>query len=234
VEGQPGSGKRSCQEQWEFFKKDADNITDRYLDLQAPTEDPPHTDDNNELRDFYNRLQNLCPADQNPDHSPEVAKQAERFRTSLRETVIRLLYWWNVQKNFSTYYAAEIAQTKRLLAKAGIPTALPPLDGSSGRVEFVKSYSSIDREIRDRLGSIDRQRWGIESTNLSARELDAQEQALEELRSQIGFYLPLYSLEGESSVGDGEDTDAESTLQRGGLPFHWIEAGAVLQPRGAP
>ena len=93
----------------------------------------------------------------------------------------------------------------------------------------MKTFNAVREAVRERLRSVDRQRYGLDPTTLNQYQLSQQKQDLESLRKQLNVYLPLFYLRGESTVGDDEDSGSESTLARGGLPFHWIEDGAALQ-----
>jgi hypothetical protein len=216
IEGQPGARSLSCEEQWTVFRGRADTIHLEYLDLRNMTKDPSQDDSVTELRDFYNLVQATCPARNAPQIPRDQVERAERYRTSVRETLIRLIYWWNVQKNFRTYFSREFDELSGALRRAGISETMPALDGTTGRVEFVKRYNAIDRAIRER--------------KERARS-PAEERAARDAEASFRYFYPLFALEGEEMVGDTEKSGAESTLSRGGIPFHWIEGGAVLEPR---
>jgi hypothetical protein len=235
IEGQPGARELSCDEQWKIFKAQADMFHADYLDLRNLTKDPPQEEEDNELRSFYNTLQNTCPAKNAKNIPDNQKKKAERYRTSVRESIIRLIYWWNVQKNFAVYYDDEILDFHKGLKYFGIKGKMPPLDGSTGRVEFVKAYNAIDRAIQDKRWEIEDARSALGDSSSGnyqkRRELDRKERDLQRLENLFKVYYPLYALEGEDTVGDSEKSGPESTLTRGGIPFHWIEPGAVLHSR---
>lgn len=235
IEGQPGARELSCDEQWKIFKAQADMFHADYLDLRNLKKDPPQEEEDNELRSFYNTLQNTCPA-KNAKNIPEKQKgRAERYRTSVRESIIRLIYWWNVQKNFAAYYDDEIREFHQGLKNIGIRGRMPPLDGNTGRIEFVKAYNAIDKAIQDKKWEIEDQKFLYSESSSEnyrkRRELEKQEREILRVEKLFKTYYPLYALEGEDTVGDADKSGPESTLSRGGIPFHWIEPGAVLQSR---
>jgi hypothetical protein len=216
VEGQPGNNRLSCEQQWATLIARAKVIKAEYLSLSSPSMDPPAEDGLNELREFYNLLQSTCPARESSRVPREEKENAERMRTALRETVIRLIFWWNVQKNFSTYFAHDLAELRKILPELGIREPLPALDGTTGRVDFVRKYHALKKEIE----------------NAEKRARNGRErQLVEEAKKRFRFYFPLLALEGEDSVGDAERSDEARTLRNGGIPFHWIEPGAELESR---
>jgi hypothetical protein len=202
VEGKPGTWTRDCDTQWkDLYQKKA--MMHGYWSLVDPREDPP-TVSGGELRTFYNTLQGTCPAwEANSEKNDWQA--SERMRISLRENVIRLIFWWNVQHNFSTYYADDIAAMNRRLIAAGVRSTMPSLDGTSSRVDFVAAYRAADSELRAK-------------DPATARRFEA-------------LYGPLFFLKGEDTVAEGEKLTVESTLARGAIPFNWIEGTTVLGRR---
>ncbi|MGZ3684194.1 MAG: hypothetical protein ACXVCI_10090, partial [Bdellovibrionota bacterium] len=129
VEGQPNTWKRDCDTQWaDLFKKS--KVMQDYWSLTSPVENPAPENDA-KLRNFYNSLQEACPAiDTNSQKNDW--QNTERFRVTFRENVIRLIFWWNVQANFATYYASDIPLMNSRLAAAGIRGTMPSLDGTTG------------------------------------------------------------------------------------------------------
>jgi hypothetical protein len=218
IEGQPGVGKLSCAEQWDDFKARSEVIQREYLDLLNPTVDPPMEADGNDLRDFYSDVQNMCPAKDAAQIPANQVARAEAYRISLREMAIRLVYWSNVQQNFGTYFSRELGKLSQALRGAGISAEVPTLDGSTGRIEFVKKYLAIERAIAN----------ARNNRTLS----ESQRRALSQAESQFVYLKPLYSLEGEDSVGESKES-AESTLAQGGIPFYWHEVGVVNGPRSS-
>jgi hypothetical protein len=233
IEGQPNSRKLSCDEQWKTFRAQSKMFQADYLDLRNMQKDPPRDDQDNELRVFYNTVQSLCPA-KDASFIPEKQKaQAERYRTSVEESVIRLIYWWDVQKNFSSYFKKEIDALNAVLPKVGIKKKMPNLDGEVGRIEFIQSYNAVEKAIRDALWEIEDEKFrlsGSTSTVAERRALEKREKEVQRVEAMFKFYYPLYALEGENTVGDSEKT-VEGTLKRGGIPFHWFSTGAVLEER---
>lgn len=199
VEGRPGTWTRDCNTQWKdlYQKKD---MMSGYWSLVDPDEDPP-SESGGELRTFYNTLQGACPAWEAKSEKDNW-QASERLRVTMRENVIRLIFWWNVQHNFSTYYSREIRAMDSALASAGVDAMMPALDGTASRVNFVKSYRAVDSELRAK-------------DPVSARRFET-------------LYGPLFFLRGEDTVAQGEKLSVEDTLARGAIPFNWIEGTTVL------
>lgn len=218
IEGKPDSFVLSCQEQWNDFKARSEIIQQEYLDLRNPTSDPPTDVDGNDLRDFYTDAQVMCDAKDAPQIPRNQVARAEAYRVAMREMAIRVVYWWNVQQNYGTYFSREISGLSKALSAAGIRVKVPELDGTTGRIEFVKKYLQIENAIEDAKNS---------------RELtESQRRALRQAESQFVYLKPLYLLGGEDSEADSELT-AESTLANGGIPFFWHDVGVVNGPRGS-
>jgi hypothetical protein len=231
IEGQPGSRSLSCEEQWTTFLAQAKMIKADYLDLRDMRKDPPQEDDNTELRTFYNTLQGTCPAKEAPQIPSDQWARAERYRTSIRESVIRLIYWWNVQKNFRTYFSHDLNELAEIFGEMGIEGGIPALDGTTSRVEFVRRYGQLRSALKRYEMDIENNRHSASRNASGRRELARREKLLSAALSRFKYYYPLYALEGEDTVGDEDRTGAASTLSRGGIPFHWIEPGAVLESR---
>lgn len=225
IEGQPGAGNAlTCDEQWTTILAQAESIQDTYMDLRSLKKNPPSFDSaSSPLRIFYTALQNVCPA-KNALQNKGQEKEMEDYRKSIRESVIRLIFWWRVQKNFNTYFANDLAALDKDLEEAGITAAVPPLDGKTGRVEFVKSYNDIQAEMRLKEKQLAR---AVQSGDLAAR---AQWKALQSAKDRFPVLRPLFFLQGEHTVGEGEKISPEETLARDAIPFNWIE-GTVLRPR---
>jgi hypothetical protein len=200
-EGQPETFTRDCDTQWaDIYEKK--RLLEDYWSLIAPREDPP-TVSGGALRTFYNALQAACPATETPSERA-YARDAERFRVTMREHTIRLIFWWNVQSNFSTYYKGEIESMNARLRSAGL-WEMPRLDGSTSRVRFVSEFNLISREL-----------------GRSHPSLRADFERL---------YGPLFYLKGEDTVAAGERISVEQTLARNAIPFNWIEGSTVMRRR---
>lgn len=201
AEGQPETFTRDCDTQWAdvFTKK---RQLEDYWSLTSPREDPP-TVSGGVLRTFYNALQAACPAAETPSQRA-YARDAERVRVTMREHVIRLIFWWNVQGNFATYYKAEIESMNARLRAAGVDE-MTKLDGSASRVRFVGDFNYNSRQLRDR----------------NPRLRDDFER----------LYGPLFYLKGEDTVASGERLGVEQTLARNAIPFNWIEGSTVMRRR---
>jgi hypothetical protein len=229
IEGQPGSDTLTCDEQWTTFLAQAEAVQKSYMDLRDLKKDPPFADGpTSELRLFYEALQSTCPAKDAPQLSDEI-EASENYRASIRESTIRLIFWWRVQRNFKTYYSRELAELEQSIKNAGLNAALTPLDGKTGRVEFVKSYNAI----RDGISARRRQLNALRIKRLSpseAQSLSEAQNALADLEKRFKVLSPLFALQGELTVGVGMTTGPEATLARGAIPFNWIE-GTVLKPR---
>jgi hypothetical protein len=202
VEGQPDTFTHDCDKQWEDLFLQKKKLED-YWSLRDPYRDPT-TDGGGNLRAFYNALQGACPAEDAKSLPQEEKKLAERFRVTMRELVIRLIYWWNVQHNFSTYYEREIRDMNASLNHEGIGE-MPKLDGTMSRVEFVNAFN----QGYDLLGKANP---GLQ-------------------KEFYRLYAPLFFLKGEDTVAQGEAMDVESTLSRKAIPFHWIEGTTVVRKR---
>jgi hypothetical protein len=201
VEGQPGAWSHDCNQQWKDLYQKK-AMMKPYWDLTSPKEDPP-TEAGGDLRVFYNMLQEACPAKDTPSERDDW-KNSETMRVTYRENAIRLLFWWNVQQNFGTYLSAEISTMNTRLRVYGIGP-MPNLNGTVSRVAFVKAYNQIDNAVKARDPAF-------------ARQFEA-------------LYDPLLLLQGEDSVAAGEKLDVDSTLDRGAIPFNWIE-GVTVKKRG--
>lgn len=203
VEGQPGTFAHDCNSQWsELYQRK--NVMRDYWSLVSPREDPP-SEGGGELRAFYNTLQAACPARETPSEMNDW-KNSERLRVTLRENVIRLIFWWNVQQNFATYYQSEIATMNARLTAGGVHTPMPKLDGTTSRVSFVNAYNAVDSQLRGR-------------NPLLAQDFER-------------LYSPLFYLRGEDTIAAGQKLSVEDTLSRGAIPFNWIEGTTVLGRRG--
>lgn len=200
-EGQPETYTRDCDTQWADLREKRYKMQ-KYWDLWAPQEDPP-TVGGGELRIFYNVLQAACPAAETPTERDD-PRGAERLRVTLREHTIRLIFWWNVQGNFSTYYKNEIAAMNARLRAAGVWEGMPKLDGTTSRVQFVGAFNNVLQQLERNPG----------------------------LKSEFErLYGPLYYLKGEDTVMQGEKLSIEATLARGAIPFNWIEGSTVMRRR---
>jgi hypothetical protein len=201
VEGQSGTWTHNCDSQWKELYEKKNQMRD-YWSLVHPVEDPP-SESGGELRAFYNTLQGACPAWEAKSEKDDW-QASERLRVSMRENVIRLIFWWNVQHNFGTYYLREIGAMDARLTTGGLPR-MPRLDGTLSRVDFVNAYNSTDSALRRR-------------DPAGARQFEA-------------LYGPLFFLKGEDTVAEGEKLTVEGTLARGAIPFNWIEGTTVMGRR---
>lgn len=226
IEGQKGAGNAlSCDEQWTTMMAQAEQIQNTYLDLRDMKKDPPRYDSaTSELRIFYSALQGICPAKQAKQMEGQDADY-EFYRRSIIENTIRLIFWWKVQKNFNTYYQNELADLEEALAAAGVQTQIPALDGTTGRVEFVRAFNAMKDELNAKKKEIQRARL-----KRGSRDLDRQLEQVLATQKKFEVLRPLFYLQGEHTVGIGDSTDTEGTLAREAIPFNWIE-GTVLRPR---
>lgn len=199
VEGKEGTWAHNCDEQWREIYEKKSTMLDYWSPLE-PEKDPPQ-DGGGDLRAYYNLLQMACPAKKvnNPDVVDDPIA-AERYRVTARENVIRLLYWWNVQNNFSTYYAGKLQQINEVLIAMDVDV-MPKLDGTLSRVKFVREY----HRIMEQTASMPTIQKFFENT-----------------------YRPLLLLKGEDGVAAGESMSVEATLDRGAIPFNWIEGSTVV------
>jgi hypothetical protein len=234
VEGQPGASKISCEEQWTSMMHQAELVTKEYLDLSTATSEPPEDPNGGTLRTFYTQLQNTCPAAKNPEIPDNEKAMAERYRASLQESAIRLINWANVQRNFQTYFADDIKEVTEYLAHLKIDARLPELDGTAGRLDFVRAHQGVERSINRALEDIRREKDGMRGGGSYARrrELDYRETGLNAMKKRfLHLYRPLYVLRGETSLRLGSDATVETILDKGGMPFSWIESATVLEKR---
>lgn len=199
-EGQPETFTRDCDVQWrDLYQKKAK--MQAYWSLTEPKEDPP-SESGGDLRNFYNTLQAACPAEETPSERSD-ARNVERMRVTMREHVIRLIFWWNVQSNFSTYRQREISLMRSRLLNAGVRETVPSLDGSTSRIQFVSAYNTIEQELKARNPGL--------------------------LADFQRLYGPLLFLKGEDTVATGEKMSVEQTLARNAIPFNWIEGSTVMR-----
>lgn len=219
VEGLPGSrSKLTCDEQWAAALPQAEDLQAKYLDFATMSAEAPDTDDNSSVvKRFYTMLHGLCPASQASQLKGQ-EEDYERWRRSLKESLVRLRFWSRVQRNFNTYYTRELADLEESLVQGGVTTPLPSFDGSTGRVEFVRTHRKIEQEISA-------------LQNKAANSGDKKRyQWLKQAEQQMKVLRPLYYLEGEHSVSKGQKISVEETLRLDAIPFNWIE-GTVLAPR---
>lgn len=227
--GQNNGGQLDCDEEWTTFLAQAETIQSEYMDLSDLKKNPPLVDGpESELRRFYNTLQTTCPAENAPQMANEV-QNAETFRRSLRESTIRLIFWWKVQKNFKTFYGKELGWLNQSIQNAGIEASLPELDGKTGRVEFIRAFNAVRDGLAEQRHKLNLSR----ARRLSSADLQAVNDALariDDAESRLQILLPLYNLQGEQTLGINMTNNTESTLARGAIPFNWIE-GTVLRRR---
>jgi len=231
IEGKPGARNLSCEDQWNAFRGRSQEIQAEYLDPRNPTKDPSLGADEGELRLFYNELQRLCRAHTAPQMARDEVAAAERYRTVIRETLIRLIHWWDVQKNFSTYFSRDLQSLAQTLREAGVGTPLPKLDGTFSRVEFVKRHHAISQELQQRRDELESNRSYSSSRYGESYESDFELSQINRAKEEFRLLEPLLFLEGEDSVGDGNNSRPETTLAKGGIPFNWITTGTVVGPR---
>jgi hypothetical protein len=199
LEGQPGAYAHDCDSQWADIYTKLAQYKD-YWELPNIREDPP-PGDGGVLRVLYNTLQAACPAKETPSQKDDW-ENSERLRGTLKEKLIRLINWWNIQQNFATYEDGDIQSMNARLAIYGIPS-MPKLDGTESRVDFVQVYNITLSKIKAR------------NPNLA--------------NDFMKLYLPLYYLRGETTVAPNQSISIEDTLARGAIPFNWIEGSTVLK-----
>jgi hypothetical protein len=239
VEGQPGNARIPCDEQWDSLMHQAKLINQEFLDLKSLQSDPPEDVNGGSLRTFLNQLQLTCPASENPNIPAREKAEAERYRASIKESVTRLIFWANVQVNFSTYFEHDIEDTAAMFKQLGLPFKMPILDGTTGRMEFVRAYNETEKSLEAMRDDIAREQRRLATKDRMSpadydrrRELARKDQYVRETyRSFSDLYESIYVLRGDTTVGDGDQSGVESTLRRGGVPFSWIESGTVLKPR---
>lgn len=148
VEGIPET-KQSCEEEWREFLPVLDQFQDEYLSLINPLKDPPKKTEGTALREFYNQAQNVCFEKNNSEITDEDAAAFIERRQSIIDMAIRLIFWWNIQKNYGVYFSDKINEFKKALAAAEVENSMPDLDGNASRVEFVKSYNELRNRIKE-------------------------------------------------------------------------------------
>lgn len=223
TEGLPGSRNNiSCNEQWQNFDLRASAIEREYLRLlpPGPAADPPR-EDVGMLRDFYNYIQRICPARNSTWLPREESAGAERRRLYLRESLIRLIYWWEVQKNYRAYFQNDIRALDTALSQAGVRSSAPALDGTTPRTTFVKWYNDTYQAIRAKRSE------ALGRNDAQVRAMDALQRRLE------NTFKPLYNLRGEESAGGNGSDAVETTLARGGVPIGWLQSAAAIAPRSS-
>lgn len=141
VEGIP-SVKPSCDDQWYVLDGLMTRFEREYLNLDSPSKDPPLESHGTELRSFYESLQKICKVTSATGYGADDQRTMNTRRQALVERTIRLIFWWNIQKNFAKFHANGIRRLER-----AIGGRIPALDGRTGRREFLAAMPAIRREF---------------------------------------------------------------------------------------
>lgn len=175
------------------------------------------------LREFYNKLQALCPIEKAENIPPEDHEPYKEARELYRDRTIRLIFWWNVQGNFSAFHRDKLNRLAYELKQAGIKAPLPALNGETGRIEMMTKlydvahalqakYEEIAKEIRD-LPLPGEEATEEEEKAYQERYEKAEQELnkLQDLSTALGVYEPLISLDAR-------------------IPLNWVEPNSVLPP----
>lgn len=205
VEGKPEL-KLSCAEEWNLLLDQAQSVQEVYLNLDDPQKDPPRDTSFSDVRRFYNDLQEICPASELSEISEEEQIARSEYVDSMVIMTRNLLFWWNVQANFSFCKQNEIQSLKERLAEAGVDGNIPKLDGNTSWVEFVQSMNEIRSSLRYRGKSLKAERQQYASIPYGAssyekqeilnrrQDIDAQMRSLEAARDQFATMETLFEL----------------------------------------
>lgn len=164
-----------------------------YMNARPGCEMPPAETQSGPLREYYTALQAAQPC----RHNPEFAARAGELFDG--ETMIRLMYFKNVRKNFAEHYKNELEQSKDVLIKAGYPQEL------AGQVTKVK-----DLDRRETLDMIRK----LEEFQNSQAQLEIGEDEKSVAR--------LASMEIVQSL-----KDHLVQLSPNCVPFHWVEGAST-------
>jgi hypothetical protein len=222
VEGLPGS-KLNCDDQWITFTAMTQEIDRRFLNIEAPEEDPPRQSDGTVLRSYYNKIQGMCPPENSALVAADKKEEFKLARDELRDRVLRLLFWWNVQKNYGMFHQEKIKAFAEKLKSAGINEEIPKLDGNLGRKDFIKKIYQIINAIQAKDASI-----RAEYQSRKPLPEDADEAAKEQFRLETERLEKAYEENRKLMDSVSETYLPLMTLQKEGIPGNWIEPDTAL------
>lgn len=227
VEGIPGV-KVSCDDQWLTFGAMVSEMDRRFLSTENPTENPPREVSGTVLRSFYNRLQALCPVE-NTSYPEDQKQSFKALREQMRDRTLRMIFWWNVHKNFGVYYERDINALSEEMKQLDINEPLPKLDGSLGRKEFLKQVYAVSngfarkfRDFQGRYASVkdvgpdasDEERAAVKEKREAIEREYAKVQAASERFSQL--FTPLVTMEAKGIPQQWVEPDAAFSMRRNG------------------
>ena len=128
-------GSEACDKQWQDFIPLVNQIHADYF-ASPPKKDPPEQTQGTELRAFYTQLQRICDVRTARSIASTQVAEWERYRATAIDQTIRLIFWRNVQKNYSRYYEKDLKAAQAILDKSGVGVKIPKLDGTTGWVEY--------------------------------------------------------------------------------------------------
>lgn len=223
VLGIPATNVR-CDDQWLTLFALGQDIERMYFGYGGiPEKDPPRESSGTLLREYYNKLQTLCPIERAENIMPHQRESYKQAREIYRDRTIRLIFWWNVQGNFSTYYGKELRRLTQELKAEGIESELPALNGETGRIEMLRKIQDLYGELHKKHRALSAQIHELPPPALEASEDEKkayQEKRnlmieglsrLEELGYSLSVYDPLIQLDAR-------------------IPLNWVEPNVVLPP----
>jgi len=167
-----------------------------YQEAREGCESPPNETQTGPLREYYVALQRLPPCYHNPEF--------QRVRGAIDgETLIRLMYWKNVTKNFAEENKTALEEAKQILLKAGVPPEL------ADKMTKLKDISR--RDLIKLIGDLN----DFKATSLhNDRDMNDDEKtaALVAMESIIRTL-----------------SDNLHSLAPQCIPFHWVEANSTAR-----
>lgn len=200
----------SCDEQWlNFYRwQEHFDVYNQYLGYynHPPAQDPPRQVDGTPVRAFYSSLQSLCPISDAPSYRSQ-AKYWDDQRLALRDSLLRVIFWWNIQKCFASAYLAPMREFQSFLSAQGIDLQIPRLDGNTGRIEYVRFYTQLIEALE--------RKAGISSAEIAAIKTDEERKALDERL--------LRSLNPSSQVAGMFNAFFDLYYLNSNIPSNWAE-----------
>ncbi len=142
----------NCGDQWLTLIAKESDIQDRFLAHdKIPEDNPPENTGSSPLRSFYTQLQEICPASKIEGMSQSAKDEMKASQTEFRDRTVRTIFWKNVSANFARCKDGEIQKLRKDLLSAGLPPL--SLNGNSSRKEFIASYLSIMKKLKDQKNS---------------------------------------------------------------------------------
>lgn len=125
------------------FLKDAKVYT-CYLNAEKGCENPPANTANSELRSFYEQLQDYA-------HCKEVLQPEQQVGMPSADTMIRLIHFADIKKNFVKNFTQQMADYNKLLDKVGAPKNLQWGDIlKMSRAEILEKLKATDAYLNNK------------------------------------------------------------------------------------